>query len=113
MTSTSLFQGPEESLDFFDTTPASFWEEALISGDGSLGALVYGDPQREIITLSHERLLLPFYRPLPPVETALHLSRIRELLLAGQYQDAVELVLEQAVQEGYGELRWNDPPIPA
>jgi alpha-L-fucosidase 2 len=101
------------SMDFFSTVPASSWEEALISGDGSLGALVSGDPARETITLSHERLLLPFYRPLPPVQTAIHLQQMRELLLAGRYQAAVELVEEQARQEGYGGLRWNDPPIPA
>ncbi len=98
---------------FVSLAPATSWENRLISGGGSLGALVAGDPTDETITLSHERLFLPLNRPLPPVHTAELLAKIRDQLLAGQYQAASEAVVTQATQEGYGSsLRWIDPLVP-
>jgi hypothetical protein len=34
------------------------WEDSLICGNGRMGVLVRGDPEREIITFSHERLFM-------------------------------------------------------
>lgn len=100
------------STQFHSTTPASNWEEALISGNGTLGALVFGDPARETITLSHEGLRMPLCRPLPAPGTAPHLSELRELLLDGQYQAASERVIAIAQPEGYQGLHWVDPLVP-
>ena len=52
---------------FISHTQAANWEEALISGNGTLGALVMGDPQNETIILSHERLFMPMDKAMPPV----------------------------------------------
>lgn len=100
------------STHFHSATPASGWEEALISGNGTLGALVFGDPAQETITLCHEGLRMPLCRPLPTVSTAPHLSELRALLLEGQYQAAAERVIALAREEGYQELRWVDPLVP-
>ena len=41
---------------FVSLKPGNSWEEALISGNGRHGALVYGQPIDETIVLNHARL---------------------------------------------------------
>lgn len=98
---------------FVSTRPARGWEEGLISGNGTHGALVYGQPLHETIALNHARLYLPLNEPLPPVDTGSHLAEIRALMAEGQYQRASEYVVELSHQEGWGGKRWTDPLIPA
>ena len=98
---------------FFSTTRASNWEECLIAGNGRVGALVYGDPVDEIVTLSHERLFLPLTAPMPPIQMATVLDAVRELLLAGRFEEAAALPVRLADGAGYGGFRWTDPFVPA
>jgi hypothetical protein len=98
---------------FVSARPAGRWEDALISGNGKMGAMVFGHPLEERIILSHERLFLPWRAPLPPVDTETLLSEIRRLIREGRYQDAADLVVTQSLKENYGPKRWTDPFIPA
>ena len=98
---------------FVTRTGAAGWEESLISGNGRIGALLRGDPAEEVVTFSHERLFLPTSAPLPPVNMAAHLPRIRAMVLDGRYQEAADLVVQLADESGYGGLRWTDPFVPA
>lgn len=41
------------------TVPAKHWEEALLCGNGTIGALLYGDAGQETWVLNHERLYYP------------------------------------------------------
>ena len=98
---------------FISKQPARSWEQALVSGNGKLGAMVYGEPLNETIVLNHARLFMPLHQPLPPPGTGVHLPEIRRLLAAGQYQEAADFVVELAKKEGYDGKRWTDPFIPA
>jgi hypothetical protein len=98
---------------FVSSHPAKTWEEASVSGNGRYGALVLGRPEDEVVILNHARLFLPLHPPLPPVDTALHLTEIRRMLAGGQYQRAADYVVELSHQAGWGEKRWTDPFIPA
>jgi alpha-L-fucosidase 2 len=98
---------------FFTLQPAGSWEEALISGNGRHGALVYGQPVDETIVINHARLYMPLHEPLLPPDTASQLAGIRELLAKGEYQRAADLVVEISKREGFGDKRWTDPFIPA
>ena len=98
---------------FVSLQPAQTWEEALVSGNGNYGALVYGRPLDETIVLNHGHLYMPLNRPLPPPETASHLLEIRHMLADQQYQRAADFVVQLSHQEGYGGKRWTDPFIPA
>ena len=98
---------------FVSTSMARSWEEAIVSGNGVMGALVMGQPHDETIILSHARLYLPLHKPLPPVETARHLGKIRKMLAKGDYQGAARLVVDLAHHEGWGDKRWTDPFVPA
>jgi alpha-L-fucosidase 2 len=93
---------PAPERGFVSSQPAPNWEQALISGNGKFGALVYGQPLEEIIVLNHARLFMPLNQPLPPVDTGTHLKEIRQRLAAGDYQRAADLVVELSRQEGYG-----------
>ncbi len=106
-----LAAAPERG--FVSRQPATAWEQALITGNGKLGAMVYGTPNDETIILNHGRLYLPLNQPLPPPDTAPLLPEIRRLMAAEQYQKAADLVVATADKAGYGGKRWTDPYVPA
>lgn len=116
-----IFQSCSDPIDFEKIPDRGFvshqkapsWEQGLISGNGTLGALVYGSPENESVILSHALLYLPLHQPLPPVSQGKHLKEIRQLMLDGQYAKASEYIVELSQQEGYGPKRWTDPFIPA
>ena len=93
--------------------PAKTWEQAMVTGNGLLGAMVYGAPLNETIIVNHGRLYLPMWQPMPPPDTASRLPEIRHLLAGAKYRQAANLVVETANKEGYGGKRWTDPFIPA
>ena len=108
----------EQSYDipqrgFVSTIPATKWENALLSGNGKYGAMVFGQPIDETIILNHAQLFMPLHEPLPPVSQGEHLIEICKMLAAGQYQQAADFVVELGKNEGYSNKRWTDPYIPA
>ncbi|MEI7902274.1 MAG: glycoside hydrolase N-terminal domain-containing protein, partial [bacterium] len=98
---------------FVSAKPAETWEQALVSGNGTYGALVMGQALDETIILNHARLFMPLNPPLPPVDTASHLQELRALNAAGQYQRAADRVVELSKTENFGGKRWTDPFVPA
>jgi len=104
---------PVPARGYISGRPATNWEEGHISGNGRMGALVMGQPLNETIIFSHEKLFLPWEKPVPPVDTASHLQEIRRMFADGQYQKAADLVVEISKKEGYAHKRWTDPFIPA
>ena len=51
---------------FVATTPAKNWEHSLITGNGTIGAMVRGNVEDETISLSHCKLYLPEPGDTPP-----------------------------------------------
>lgn len=99
---------------FISSRSARAWEEGLVSGNGKMGALVLSRPLDEKIILTHEKLYLPFDAPLPPVNMAALLPEIRQLIFAGKYAEAAEMVMAEARKENYGsDTRWTDSFLPA
>lgn len=93
---------------------ATQWEEGLISGNGTIGALAMGYPKEEKIIFSHEWLYAPLHKKRTPVHTAETLIEIRALLAEGKYQEAANFVVEQGKKEGFpNEMDWTDPFVPA
>jgi hypothetical protein len=101
------------SRGFVSTRPADNWEKALISGNGTIGALVMSQPLEETIIFSHERLFMPWEPDLPVVDMAPHLDTIRQMIDEGQYREAAEFVSDLSRKQGYQGLHWTDPLIPA
>ncbi len=72
--------------------PARVWTEALPVGNGRLGAMVYGDPCREVIQLNENTVWAgePNRNDNPDAKGAL--EAVRKLVFEGRYREAQELV---------------------
>ncbi len=106
-----LIEKPEHG--FVSLLKATKWEESLISGNGTLGVLVPGDPLNEKIILSHEKLFMPEYPPTPAPDLASHMDKIREMVLDGKGEQASELAVGLGHEVGIEDMIWTDPLIPA
>ena len=107
----AAIKGPERG--FVSSRAARTWEQALLSGNGKMGAMVYGNPLAETIILNRAGLFMPINKPLAPVDTGSNLAEIRKMISDGQYQKAADYVVELSKKEGWGAKRWTDPLIPA
>lgn len=95
---------------FVSTTPASTWEEGLISGNGTLGANVLSRPLDETIIFTHERMFLPMGPPSMPPDQSARLFEIRSLIDRGLYKQATQLQFDLSGQESF---MYPDPFVPA
>ena len=96
------------------SAPAKIWQQALVSGNGTMGAMVLGNPSSERVVLNHERLYEPLLdEPCPLPKIADSLPRVRELLLAGKYREAIDHSWKSAQKQGFKEMQWTDPYHPA
>ncbi|WP_420401940.1 glycosyl hydrolase family 95 catalytic domain-containing protein [Flagellimonas sp.] len=105
-------QSPEHG--FVSHKPASKWEESAISGNGTLGILIPGNPHKDRMVISHEKLFMPEYPPYDAPNLGGRLNEIRELVLEGKEQEASMIAVEEGVKIGIeDEFIWTNPHIPA
>jgi hypothetical protein len=95
---------------FVSSRPGPSWEHGLLSGNGTVGAVVMSDPLDETVVFSHERMFLPERPPTMPPETAPRLFEIRSLIARGLYQQASQLAFDVSGQESF---LYPDPFVPA
>lgn len=93
--------------------PASDWTQALLTGNGVMGAMVMGYPYHDTLIVNHALLYRPQTAPKRPVSQGKHLEQIREMMLSGDFQKAADYVVELSHSEGYGDKIWTDSYIPA
>ena len=99
------------STTVFETaTGAPTWEHGLVVGSGSVGAVLFGPADRQVVSLSHERFFVPINpRPAAP-DVAPVLDELRRAVLAGDTARASRLMTQAAQASGYAEgLIWTDP----
>ena len=91
--------------------PAARWQDALPTGNGTIGAMAYGSIRNETILLNHEML---WRRAAPPqmVDVSERLPELRALLGEGRYDEATTF-LHQALEERGFESKRNTPYQPA
>jgi len=88
----TLAQPPAEPLSLWYRQPAKQWVEALAVGNGRLGAMVFGGVAQERIQLNEDTLWAGGpYDPANP-DALEALPKVRELIFAGQYREAHNLV---------------------
>ena len=91
-------------------TAAPTWEDGLISGSGTVGALIFGPPGQQTVSFAHERFYLPANRKPKAPLIAPVLERVRKAVLGGDGTGAARLMTEAAKACGYDEgLIWTDP----
>jgi alpha-L-fucosidase 2 len=99
-------------------SPAAKWEQALPLGNGRLGAMIFGSPDRERIQLNEDSIWSGQYRDRNNPAAKDALAEIRRLLGEGRAGEAEELCLEnlsgippaQRVYQTAGELHISFSP---
>jgi alpha-L-fucosidase 2 len=84
-------------LKLWYTKPAKQWVEALPVGNGRLGAMVFGDPVKEVIQLNENTVWAgsPNRNDNPDAREALPV--IRKLIFEGKYKEAHDLVNQKVI----------------
>jgi len=74
--------------------PAKQWTHAMAIGNGHLGGMIFGDPNKERIALNHDELWSGYPRNLTVPGAADIYKEVRELALAGELVKANELAFK-------------------
>ena len=79
---------PEAPFCLWYRQPATNWNEALPLGNGRLGAMVFGTPDKERLQLNEESLWAGCPVQSWPPDFPKHLTEVRRLLFAGRNAEA-------------------------
>jgi alpha-L-fucosidase 2 len=71
------------------TKAAQKWDQAMPTGNGRVGALVFGNVENEQIILNHDSLFFTTKKPTLP-DVSEHLPKVRKLAEKGKYKEAGE-----------------------
>jgi hypothetical protein len=82
------------------SVPASRWDYGLLTGNGRMGAIVYGQPTQETIVLNHARLYLPHPRP-PMVDLGQHWPEVRRIMREKGHRAGLAFSWEKAKELGH------------
>jgi len=102
-----------KSNGYLFTTVPRTWEEAMLCGNGTIGTIVMGQPIKEKLLFTHEKLFIPLSDKVLPPNMGKYLDKIRKMLLNGQYRAVSQFVWNIAKNEGYESLVWTSPFFPA
>ena len=106
------YRNPEQG--FISRLQAANWPEGLLIGNGTIGAIVMGHPQKECLIVTHEELFLPVFERRPVLEMKAILPELRAKIRSGRYREASERVVEAAREVGYPkDFIMTDPSHPA
>ncbi|SFL52131.1 Glycosyl hydrolase family 65, N-terminal domain [Gracilibacillus orientalis] len=92
--------------------PASKWEDALVSGNGSHGVMVFGDPVHDTVIGNHCRLYLPQGNSYDLPDMAPYLEEMRKIIREQGYEKAISFYYQKAKELGYQGLTMSDPSHP-
>lgn len=89
--------------------PGQRWEEAFVSGNGRMGAMLFGNPTNETLIANHCRLFLRLgNREIVP-DLAQHVPELRRIIREQNYGEAMAFFLGKAKEQGYPGLIPTDP----
>ncbi|HUW18166.1 MAG TPA: glycoside hydrolase family 95 protein [Sedimentisphaerales bacterium] len=81
-----------------ETQAAEKWDHAMPTGNGQVGALVFGKIENETIVLNHDSLFLRTRKPTLP-DISEHLPKVRKLVAEGRYEEAARYYKENVKAE--------------
>jgi alpha-L-fucosidase 2 len=84
-------------LKLWYNQPAKQWVEALPIGNGRLGAMVFGNPSKEVVQLNENTIWggQPCRNDNPEAKEAL--PKVRQLIFEGKYKEAQDLVNQKII----------------
>ena len=86
-------------LKLWYDSPSEKWVEALPVGNGRMGAMVFGDPQNEVIQLNEDTVWAGQPNQNHNPEAKAYLDEVRELLFKGKSMEAQELVNQHFISQ--------------
>jgi hypothetical protein len=94
-------------------TPALKWEDGFVSGNGRMGAILFGTPGNETLIANHCRLFLQQgNREIVP-DIARYVPELRQVIRSKGWQAGLDFFLGKAREQGYPGLIPTDPYHPA
>jgi len=90
------------------SAPASRWDYGFLTGNGRIGAVVYGHPTQETIVFNHERLYLPQRRP-EICDLGRTFPEVRRIIRDKGHQAARDFSRKQAVEQGH--FKYHSDPF--
>ncbi len=103
----------ESYIGFKSWKPAVKWENAMLSGNGTIGLMDKGNPYEESLILNHALLYIPNEKPLVPPDMTPYMDKIKNMSMQGRYEEVAELGVKIWKDADYGEKKWTDPFVPA
>ena len=89
--------------------PARGWEDGFVSGNGRMGAMLFGEPGNETLVANHCRLFLPLgNREIVP-DLAKYVPELRRIIHEQGYGQAMGFFLGKAKEQGYPGIIPTDP----
>ena len=82
------------------SAPATRWDYGFLTGNGRIGAVVYGNPTKETIVFNHERLYLPHPRP-EICDLGQYLPEVRRIIRKEGHVAALKFSMKRAVEQGH------------
>ncbi|AWK06248.1 hypothetical protein HYN56_19240 [Flavobacterium crocinum] len=89
--------------------PASNWNEALPIGNGRLGAMIFGNPQKEELQLNEETIWAGEPGNNVPKNTFGNIEAIRKLIFDKKYKEAQDLSNETFPRQAPKDLNYGMP----
>lgn len=103
---TVLAESPARGV--WSKIPGKRWEDSFVTGNGRMGAMLFGGPESETFVANHCRLFLPLgTREIVP-DLAKHLPELRSVIRKKHYGEAMKFFLGKAKEQGYPGLTWTD-----
>jgi hypothetical protein len=89
--------------------PANKWEDGLAAGNGTMGAMLYGDPRRDTLLVNHCKLWLPAGSREVLPNGSDFLTEMRQIIGDKGYDAGQKFFLNKAQESGWsGKLVWTD-----
>ena len=98
---------------FCSITLGKTTREGITSGNGAMNIELAGDPYSEQILFHHESLLKPWHRPLEAPKVADIFPQVRQMVMDGKYQEAIEFAFKEMEKGPIKQNTWGHPTIPA
>lgn len=96
-------------MRFCSLEPGKTISDGVTSGNGHMNIEVMCDPYSEQVLFHHESLLMPWKRPLEAPKAAVVFPEVRQMVLDGKYQKAIELAFKEMNK---GPIKQNTGPHP-
>ncbi|KDN56698.1 glycoside hydrolase family 95 protein [Flavobacterium seoulense] len=110
LVSITVFQGnAQQKLKLQYDKPSTNWNEALPIGNGRLGAMVFGNPQKEELQLNEETIWAGEPGNNVPKNVYSNIEEIRKMLFTGKNKEAQDLALKTFPRQAPANLNYGMP----